>query len=73
MIHPDIRSQHDYLGNAPHLLSPVDYRRILGPRPDWNRAAGACLCTCGKEYADHPPVIGALWLTRLCDDSLVKL
>lgn len=64
---------HDYLGNAPSLLSPVDYRRILGPRPTWVRAAGGCICECGKEYYDHPPVIGALWLTRLCNDDLVKL
>jgi hypothetical protein len=70
----ELREQHDDMGNAPHLMSPVDRRRVFGDRPTWNRAGGSCLCTtCGKEFNDHPPVIGALWLTRLCDDELVKL
>jgi hypothetical protein len=73
VIDPELHRQHDYLGNAPHLMSPVDRVRVFGDRPDWMRAGGGCLCKCGKEYYDHPPVVGALWLTRLCDDELVKL
>jgi hypothetical protein len=73
MISPEVRRQHDDMGNAPNLMTPIDRLRVFGDRPDFSRAAPACLCTCGREYGDHPAVLGALWLTRLCDDSLVKL
>lgn len=74
MIPPSIRRQHDDLGNAPHLMSDDDRERVFGEAQDWLRAAGACRCeVCGREYYDHPSLVGALWLTRLCDDVLVKL
>lgn len=70
----ELRVQHDDMGNAPHLMDPWDRVRAFGEVPVWHRAGGGCICTdCGKEYNDHPAVLGALWLTRLCDDSFVKL
>jgi hypothetical protein len=72
MIPPDIRRQHDDFGNCPELLSPEDAAALDEGR--WDRAGGAVVCdVCGKQYYDHPNVIGALWLTRVCDGSLVKL
>lgn len=74
MIPYDLYVQHDHLGNAPELLAPADAARVNADRPDWFRASGACVCeACGKLYYDHPPVLGAIWLTRLCDDTFVKL
>ena len=74
MIPYEIYVQHDNLGNAEHLLSESDANRLREDNQDWFRSGGDCVCdTCGKLYYDHPPVIGALWLTRLCDDTLVKL
>jgi hypothetical protein len=71
MISLDIRARHDDLGNCPELLDPVDAQRIKDG--DVARVSGECVCSfCGKKYYDHPPVIGALWLTKLCDGLLVK-
>jgi hypothetical protein len=72
MLDPAIRRQHDDLGNAPDLMPAGE--RVFGESQDWFRAAGACRCSvCGREYYDHPSVLGALWLTRICDDTFVKL
>lgn len=72
MIPPEIREQYDDMGNAPHLLSDED--RIKIDNNEMHRASGECICeTCGKEYRQHNDVIGALWLTKLCDGTLVKL
>lgn len=41
---------------------------------EWVRASGQVLCDkCNYPYADHVPVVGYEWLTRLCDGNLVKL
>lgn len=72
MIPFDLRVQHDNLGNADHLLADEDRQKIEDGT--WYRASGDCVCdACGKTYYDHPPVIGALSLTRLCDGDLVHL
>ena len=64
--------EHDELGNAPHLLSEEDRKKLDDGK--MIRAGGGCICeACGKEYYDHPSVMGALWATKLCDGSLVKL
>lgn len=66
--------QHDDMGNAPELMPEADRMRVFGEAPDWYRAGGECVCKdCGKLYYDHPAVLGALWLTRLCDNTMVKL
>lgn len=40
----------------------------------FDRAAGDCICgICGKEYIRHPMHDPILWLTVLCDNTLVKL
>ncbi|AXQ68616.1 hypothetical protein HOU00_gp077 [Caulobacter phage CcrPW] len=67
----ELRQQHDEMGNAAHLLSPGDAERIN--QGGYRRVAGGCTCDCGKLYYDHPPVLGALWLTRLCGGEIVKL
>lgn len=68
------RMLHDDMGNAPDLMSEEERERIFGDTPDWYRAGGDCVCDgCGKLYYDHGPVLGALWLTRLCDNTFVKL
>lgn len=65
------RHAHDFLGNAPELLEERHAWFIEEGVP---RAAGGCVCAdCGKPYADHPSVVGALWTTELCDGRLVKL
>lgn len=72
MIPYDLRQQHDEWGNAEHLLSPLDAGKLRDN--DWRRVSGDCVCgVCGKLYYDHPPVLGALWLNRICDGNLVKL
>ena len=72
MLDPKIRNRHDDWGNCAELLTPEDAERI--EEGDWMRAGGECLCgICGKQFNDHGPVLGALWLTRLCDGELVKL
>jgi hypothetical protein len=71
MIDPDLRDRHDGFGNCRDLLSAADADAL--DRGDWKRAGGTCACTCGRSYYDHVRVLGALWLTRLCDGSLVKL
>lgn len=73
MMHPDLYYQHDAMGNAPHLMPEEDRRRVF-EEGDWQRTAGACICEgCGKQFYDHPVVVGAMWLNRLCDGSFVKL
>jgi hypothetical protein len=67
-----IRSLHDHMGNAPELMSARE--RVKVSEGVFKRASGDCVCEdCGKLYYDHPPVIGALWLTRLCNNHFVKL
>lgn len=41
----------------------------------WFRASGECICTCGLKYKQHKDykVNEFLYLTLLCDNSLVKL
>lgn len=73
MIPYELYIQHDEMGNAPHLMSETDRERVFGGAPDWNRAGGGARCSCGRLYYDHGPVVGAMWLTRLCDDTFVKL
>lgn len=64
--------QHDHFGNADHLLSEGD--RAILDECLWYRAGGDVICEdCQKPYYDHPPVIGALWLQRLCNGDLVHL
>lgn len=67
----DTYLQHDQLGNAFHLLSDEDRDRI--DAGDWKRVAGESLCACGHAANNHYPLTGARWLTRLCDNTLVKL
>lgn len=67
----DLYVQHDGNGNADHLLSDDD--RVKLDECQWYRAGGDCVCECGKVYYDHPPVLGALWLQRLCNGDLVHL
>jgi hypothetical protein len=63
---------YDELGNAPHLLNEHDCKRIACG--DFIRCAGAeVICDCGSPYILHPVVQGALWLRRVCPDTLVKL
>lgn len=64
--------EHDDSGNAPHLLSDNDKLKLDSGAVQ--RVGGGCICSiCSKEYYDHPPVLGALWCRRLCDNRLVKL
>jgi hypothetical protein len=71
----DLRKQHDELGNAPHLMTEQMRERVFGERPDIERrTSGDTVCAvCGKLLYDHPPVVGALWLTEVCGDRIVKL
>jgi len=67
----DLRRSHDENGNNPSLLDPGDKAKI--DDGDWLRAGGECVCqACGKEYRVHPPVVGAIWLLRLCGGGLIK-
>jgi hypothetical protein len=68
----EVRDAHDEWGNAAHLLAERDRERL--DTGDWRRASGDTLCEgCDRTYYDHANVVGALWLHRLCDDTLVKL
>ena len=72
MMDPDLRCQHDSYGNASHLLSTKDKEAL--EQGNWQRASGECVCfTCGKAYWQHPMVLGALWLHRVCGNILVHL
>ncbi len=63
---------YDDMGNAPHLLAPMDADAL--ERGDWQRAGQECICpTCDLPYRLHPHVQGCLWLHRICDGLLVKL
>jgi hypothetical protein len=62
---------YDEMGNAAHLLTEVD--RYALEKGDFIRADGnARCCVCDYPLNQHPPVQGALWLTRSCW-GLVKL
>lgn len=61
---------YDALGNAEHLLAPLDRERL--EEGEYLRVAGEADCVCGLRYRLHPPVQGALWLRRGCE-GLVKL
>ena len=63
---------YDDLGNAPHLLHPDDKAKL--DRGEYNRRGGANVhCpVCDVPYWMHPPVQGALFIIRGCD-QLVKL
>jgi hypothetical protein len=68
------RRLHDDLGCAPELMPEDERERVYGETQDWQRTSGGCICNdCGKLYYDHRSVLGALWLTRLCDGRFVKL
>lgn len=41
--------------------------------PSFVRAAGDCMCSCGKKYYDHKSNQKWPWLTELCGGKLVKL
>lgn len=72
MIPYDLYVQHDEMGNAPHLMSEEDRIRVFNTG-DWKRAGGGARCSCNRLYYDHDAVLGAMWLTRLCDGTFVKL
>jgi len=62
---------YDEAGNCAKLLARVDAEALEAG--DFRRVAGEARCPrCGSAYRLHPPVQGALWLTRGCD-GLVKL
>lgn len=61
---------YDADGNNQSLLAERDREEIDRGIP---RAAGTATCgKCGLELRLHPPVQGALWLTRTCE-GIVKL
>ena len=67
---------YDQFGNNEYLLHPDDKAYI--ERTGVNRAGGDVVCEhCGYTYYMHPPVQGALYLTRVCSREpmgrLVKL
>jgi len=68
----ELRNRHNEWGNCPELLAPEDKAKL--DTGEWRRAAGSCMCPdCGRPYYDHPPVLGALYMTRLCNGNLIKL
>lgn len=60
---------YDSFGNAEDLIAEKDKRVI---EAGINRASGGVICRCRLPYYSHPPVQGALWLTRTCE-GLYKL
>lgn len=67
---------YDQYGNNEYLLHPDD--RAYIERVGVNRVGGETVCpTCGYTFYQHPPVQGALYLTRICGreniGELVKL
>ena len=68
----DIRIQHDNNLNAPHLLADEDRAKLEAG--EMLRVGGDGICEmCGKVWYDHPVVLGALYLNRACDGTLLKL
>lgn len=67
-----IKSFKDFLYNpeSETLMNTIKKKVDEG---DWYRAAGDCLCPCGKEYSRHKNIPGFEWLTILCNGHLVKL
>lgn len=63
-------SQYLYIPENEDIMSIIKERIGNG---DWYRAAGDCICSCGKHYSRHQNVEGAEWLTILCNGHLVKL
>lgn len=66
---------YDDMGNCARLLHPDDKRAIEGDdgHGGIRRAAGDTPCrVCGEIYYRHPPVQGALYMTRTCRE-IVKL
>lgn len=70
---------YDDMGNNPSLLHPDDKAMIDGDKPNGRygctgvpRAGGDSVCKCGYINYMHPPVQGALYLTRTCE-GIVKL
>ncbi len=70
------------VGEKWRLFGPDDKIHVCAVKPladpvSFVRAAGECVCSCGKTYYKHPmagPLFeGHRWLHRLCDGSLVKL
>jgi len=71
MVSLEIRNQHDEYGNA-EVLRTDETVRVLEENA-WYRASGDCICDiCSKPYWKHHRVIGALWLTKLCNNDFVK-
>lgn len=62
---------YDGNGNSVALLAEAD--RLFIENVGVPRAGGDVVCEkCGFIYYDHPPVQGALYLTRTCQ-GIVKL
>lgn len=66
------RHSHNDMGTNLDLLTPEHRKKYEAF--DFYRAGGGVVCTiCNKLYYDHPNVVGALWLTEICNRDLVKL
>lgn len=55
----------------PEKIDPAIVKRIEDG--EWKRAGGGCFCVCGNMYSEHRPILGANFLTLLCDNRIVKL
>lgn len=71
MIPLEIRNQHDEYGNAENLRDEETVKVL--DENTWYRASGDCICDfCKESYWKHSSVLGALWLTKLCNGDYVK-
>lgn len=62
---------YDEVGFCEELIAEVD--KEVMRKGTWVRAEGRVICEkCGFAYREHPPVQGALFMTRTCT-GLVKL
>ena len=63
---------YDSMGNNEVLLASCD--AAILEAGTWKRVSGDVVCSrCSMPYRLHPPVQGALYLIRTCDNGLVKL
>lgn len=62
--------EHDWL-DCPECLET--YEQWLEGEPDYGRASGHCVCSCGKLYYDHPAHPVFTFLNVTCDGRLWKL
>lgn len=52
----------------------VERGQDVSKGPDYHLADGRCICDdCGHEYRKHPEDKRWVWLTVLCDGTVVKL